>query len=79
MNKNNMTIVMMGERKISLCPYCGAEPNIEVDVKKKSFYNDRISNQEVTCYCCGLSAPIDVWEAIADNFEKSIVKEDDYK
>lgn len=79
MNKNKMRIVMMGEAKISLCPYCGAEPSVEVDIEKKAFDNDKATKQEVTCYCCGLSAPISVWETIADNFEESIIKEEDYE
>jgi len=76
MNKKRMKIVMMGDTKVSLCPYCGTEPRVEVDIEKKDFYNDNVSKQEITCYCCGLSAPISVWEAIADNFGESIVKED---
>ena len=79
MNKNKMKIVMMSENEVSLCPYCDGIPSVEVDIKKGNFDNDKVSKQEVTCYCCGLSAPMDVWEAIADNFEKSIVNKDDYE
>ena len=67
-------IVAMSKVEIPICPYCGAEPIVEVETKKSHTESDKVILQKVSCSCCGLAAPINVWCAIADNFEKPIVE-----
>lgn len=75
MKKTEVRAAKTVKEIISNCPYCGAEPLIEVEVSKKNTESDTISHRDVICYCCGLSAPVNVWESIADNFENPICEE----
>lgn len=64
MGKTIIKIATMQDYEIPNCLYCGGVPIVDVEIKKKPFESDRISCQEVTCPYCGLSAPLNVWEAI---------------
>lgn len=65
MLKARMNVITMQEQDVSLCPYCGATPAVEVKIKKSVTESDSISHEEVTCPCCGLGASRKIWEAIS--------------
>lgn len=65
MLKARTNVITIQEQDVSLCPYCGATPSVEVKIKKSVMENDSISHEEVTCPYCGLSASREIWEAIS--------------
>lgn len=73
MKKSKINIATMQKIEISNCPYCGAEPVVTARIKSKNLGSDVITNQEVICTCCGLSAEIDIWEAICDRIDTQIM------
>ena len=62
------------EMEVPNCPYCGAEPLVEVQIKKENTASDTVSHTEVNCYCCGLGAPLKVWEELASKFTNPIAE-----
>lgn len=74
MKKKETMIVAMSRVEIPLCPYCGGEPIVEVDTKKHPMKSDEVTHQEASCPCCGLSAPMNVWCTIADEFKNPIAE-----
>jgi len=77
MKKARLSVVAMKDIDISLCPYCGAPPIMVVSTGEDIWESTRVTNQEVKCPCCGLSAMPDVWESIANRFEESICDEEE--
>lgn len=75
MKKERLSVVAMKDIHISLCPYCGETPIVAVDTREDFWKSTIITNQEVKCPSCGLTAQPDVWEAIASRFEESICDE----
>ena len=68
-----LNIITMQEQEVSVCPYCGATPMIEVTIKKHPMESDNISHEEVTCPCCGLGSSREVWEALCKEIDHPIL------
>lgn len=75
MKKEKIDVVMTQKQEVSICPYCGETPIVEVEINKKVFESDTVSHEEVICPCCGLSAPRKVWNALGEVIDEAIAKD----
>lgn len=62
--------------KVSCCPVCGKKPIITAEISERPFwldmqmaFSDIVERHSVKCVDCGLSAPIETWEALAGKLE----------
>lgn len=51
------------EYHVNLCPNCGADPELDVEVKHPDT-NKYILSRYVVCHKCGLSASLHIWNRI---------------
>jgi hypothetical protein len=65
------------EIKVAQCPYCNEPPIIDSPAGEIKAYKGELPQPIVSCGYCELSAPLDVWNAIAERFSESIVNADD--
>jgi hypothetical protein len=72
MQKTKISIVDNKEIEIPICPNCGGNPVVASTIQKYNFNSDMVTHQEVTCPYCGLSAPFDVWFAVASAIQEPV-------
>ena len=66
-----MRIVGMIDREIPLCPYCGADPVVDVKIcPAEKGSSASVMQTIVQCPHCGICMPLRQWEAIAAAIEQ---------